>query len=242
MLTVYVAGPLSSGFFGREPSNGGSVTDYIKNCHRMIAEANRLRVQGFAPFVPCLDYLLGLVDGNLHYADYYAPSQEWLKRSDAVYVIARSPGVDKELALAQRLGIPWFMKWKDLIAWQARCRAAQKAIPTQDKPPTHHGHPRFYELLDGLRELHNRKNHDYAGADDPLRNFRKCEAWGLKDFKGCFVRMGDKYSRIEEFLKQGVLQVKDETVIDTARDLAVYALLFIILFEESQSPAGQKGE
>jgi hypothetical protein len=100
--------------------------------------------------------------------------------------------------------------------------------------PTKCGHPRFYELLDEMAKLHSRKNHDYAGDADPLRNFRKCEAMGVDVFTGVMVRLSDKWSRLESFMKQGVLQVKDESIIDTLMDNAVYSLLAIILFDEME--------
>ena len=36
-----------------------------------------------------------------------------------------------------------------------------------------HGHPRFYEIIEALKDLHSRKNHDYASGGDPLGNFRR---------------------------------------------------------------------
>jgi hypothetical protein len=94
-----------------------------------------------------------------------------------------------------------------------------------------HGHPRFYELLESLADLHSAKNHDYAG-DDPLSNFRMCEEMGLPAWKGVVVRLTDKWARLLNFTKKEELLVKDESFIDTLRDNAIYSLLCIILFEE----------
>ncbi len=97
---------------------------------------------------------------------------------------------------------------------------------------TLHGHPQFYDLLQKMAELHSRKNHDYAGSENPLRNFYKCKEMGISPFKGIMVRLSDKWSRLESFLKQGVLEVKDESIKDTLMDSAVYSLLAMILFDE----------
>lgn len=97
------------------------------------------------------------------------------------------------------------------------------------------GHPRFYEILDEIAELHSNKNHDYAGEKDPLANFRECERLGLSAFQGCFVRMQDKYMRLLNFIKSGTFHVKGEGVIDTLRDLAVYSLIASILYEEEHN-------
>ena len=96
------------------------------------------------------------------------------------------------------------------------------------------GHPDFYKLLDQMAELHSRKNHDYAGTNDPLKNLRACERLNLEPFLGVMVRLQDKWSRLEEFVNSKQLMVKNESVIDTLMDNAVYSLLAIILYKEQQ--------
>ena len=95
-----------------------------------------------------------------------------------------------------------------------------------------YGHPDFYKLLDQMAELHSRKNHDYAGTSDPLKNLRACTRLELDPFIGVMVRLQDKWSRIEEFVKSKTLLVKNESVEDTLMDNAVYSLLAIILLRE----------
>jgi hypothetical protein len=71
------------------------------------------------------------------------------------------------------------------------------------------------------------KNADYAGASaDPFGNFSRVETLGICSTEvGFLTRMTDKLCRIASFVKQGNLQVKDESVQDTLLDLANYALL-----------------
>lgn len=95
-----------------------------------------------------------------------------------------------------------------------------------------HGHPRFYELLREMADLHNRKNHDYAG-DDPLSNLRSTEEIGIPAWKGVLVRLMDKWARLKTFAKKGSYKVKDESLMDTLMDNAVYSLLCIIIYEET---------
>jgi hypothetical protein len=102
------------------------------------------------------------------------------------------------------------------------------------------GHPEFYKLLDQMADLHSRKNHDYAGTSDPLKNLRACERLEIDPFMGVLVRLQDKWSRIEEFAKQGVMLVKDESVEDTLMDNAVYSLLAIILRREAKAASEQR--
>lgn len=78
-----------------------------------------------------------------------------------------------------------------------------------------------------MTDITIRKNHDYTGAaDDPFANFRICESTGICSAEqGFLVRMSDKMSRINSFVQQGTLLVKDESVTDTLFDLANYCIL-----------------
>lgn len=98
-----------------------------------------------------------------------------------------------------------------------------------------HGSPAFYELLGDMAELHSRKNHDYAGSGDPLRNFYKSREQGVEPWRGVMIRLSDKWSRLESFCRQNELEVKDESIEDTLMDNAVYSLLAIILRREVSS-------
>jgi hypothetical protein len=95
------------------------------------------------------------------------------------------------------------------------------------------GHPRFYKLLEELADLHERKNQNYATSEDPLKNLRECEGLGIEPFKGTLVRLCDKWCRIKN-LAGGVPDLVGESIIDTLRNMAIYALLAIILWEERQ--------
>lgn len=104
------------------------------------------------------------------------------------------------------------------------------------------GHPEFYKLLEQMADLHSRKNHDYAGEKDPLKNLRACERLNLEPFLGVLVRLQDKWSRLEEFIISKQLMVKNESVVDTLMDNAVYSLLAIILYQEQLKEKEQQPE
>ena len=102
-----------------------------------------------------------------------------------------------------------------------------------------HGHPDFYKLLAKMAALHSRKNHDYAGTGNPLRNFHKSREQGIEPWRGVMIRLSDKWSRLESFCKQGTMEVADELIEDTLLDNAVYSLIAIILRrEEQRTPKG----
>lgn len=113
-MKVYIAGALTSKEnTDRTPSQ--VVVDYIKNVTRMCAYAGTLRKYGFAPFVPALDLLLGLTNGNWDEDDYRGLSNEFLEVCDAMLVISDSWGVRKEVELARELGIPIYYNLHDLV-------------------------------------------------------------------------------------------------------------------------------
>jgi hypothetical protein len=73
------------------------------------------------------------------------------------------------------------------------------------------------------------KGHDYAGNDDCLANLRRFGGLGI------IVRLSDKFSRLETLSKCRMIgrlgAVKDESIIDTLRDIRNYAFLLQIFVE-----------
>lgn len=96
-MKLYLAGKLNDNAVG-----------YIKNMHNMIKVADRLRRQGHSVFVPCLDFLMGLVAGDYEYKDYTDNNMAWLEVCDCVIVMPdseNSKGTQAEIAKAKELGI-----------------------------------------------------------------------------------------------------------------------------------------
>ena len=86
-------------------------------------------------------------------------------------------------------------------------------------------------------EISKKKNADYTGVNDnPFANFKSVESLGIKTEHGFLTRMMDKMARIGSFVSKGELQVKDESVKDTLRDLANYACL-LAGYIESKKPS-----
>lgn len=106
MVRVYVAGPLTTG-------------DWGVNVHRAIRAADDLRAAkvGIRPIVPHLS--------TLDHIAIPRPYEEWMREclddvrtSDAVLRLpGTSPGADREVELAERLGIPVFTFASTVIAW-----------------------------------------------------------------------------------------------------------------------------
>ena len=96
------------------------------------------------------------------------------------------------------------------------------------------GHPRFYKLIKELVDLHDRKNQNYAETNEPLSNFRLSGQFNIPPHLGVLVRMSDKWSRLVQ-LANDKPDLVGESLIDTVKDLAIYSLIFIILYEEHKA-------
>jgi hypothetical protein len=106
MIRCYVAGALNSDAVG-----------YIQNMHRMIKCANQLRKIGVSVYVPCNDFLEGIVDGGFTYTDFFNNSQAWLLVSNCMFVCPgyeKSEGTKREIELAGLNGIEVFYRLIDL--------------------------------------------------------------------------------------------------------------------------------
>jgi hypothetical protein len=110
---------------------------------------------------------------------------------------------------------------------------ADHVCPQRKDDSMEGGDPRFLRILDEMRELHVLKAQDYGEDEDPLANLRASEDLGIPAWIGTMVRAKDKVKRIEAFVKNGKLA--NEGVIDSLNDLACYAILARILYEETLS-------
>ena len=87
-------------------------------------------------------------------------------------------------------------------------------------------------ILDNMQAVYEAKDSDYSASGLPMGNLRKCEDAGIEAWRGCLVRIGDKMSRLENFLKEKEYLVISEKAEDTVIDLANYAILMSCLLEE----------
>lgn len=75
-------------------------------------------------------------------------------------------------------------------------------------------------ICDSLKELYRTKNQDYGDSFSKLRTKYGNVA--------ILIRLNDKLSRAEQLMLNGNQQVKDESIDDTLRDLANYALMELV--------------
>jgi hypothetical protein len=109
--------------------------------------------------------------------------------------------------------------------------------PPSDPPATGQGHPGYLALLDEMRELHCRKAADYGAGADPFANVRASVEFGVENWVGVMIRANDKMRRIKSFIANGSL--KNESIEDSLKDLAAYALIALVLRREEQEGGGK---
>ena len=93
----------------------------------------------------------------------------------------------------------------------------------------------FHQLLKEAGEMHDRKQADYGRGDDPFANVRASSDFGVPAWVGCMIRANDKMRRIQTAAQGSTLQ--NEGVEDSLMDLAVYALIALVLFREGTDGA-----
>lgn len=116
---------------------------------------------------------------------------------------------------------------------------------SDENPEQKHGHRKFYELLTTIGDLHNRKNFDYANgaAQGPLGNFNRISSitrlyprtpeWGSPTGVALTYMLKQLDAALVMFATEKVSKT-GEGLGERLRDVAVYALLAIILDEENK--------
>ena len=112
-MRIYIAGKLSSKE-DEERTPSKVITDYIQNISRMCRVASRIRKKGHYPYVPGIDFVIGMVVGSWEEEHYRGMGMSFLEVCDAVLVISWSWGVRKEVERATELGIPVYYSLEEL--------------------------------------------------------------------------------------------------------------------------------
>jgi hypothetical protein len=103
-----------------------------------------------------------------------------------------------------------------------------------------YGHPMFYQIVEEIRDLHERKNKQYATQDDPLGNFRRTGQIIKKFLKpgldptlaSCLAFMSKQVDGVYEMFGESKTDTPDQ-MEDKLLDIAVYAIIGMILVRES---------
>lgn len=109
-LRVFISGPYSA------PTPEG----VLKNTRKAMAMALTLLRQGMVPYCPHLSHFLEETareqGRSVPYETWMAQDEEWLRVCDVLFLLGPSPGADKEVSLANELGIEVFTDLGELLA------------------------------------------------------------------------------------------------------------------------------
>ncbi len=106
--------------------------------------------------------------------------------------------------------------------------------------PRHPQSERFHQVLKEIGDLHDKKGADYGRANDPFSNVRGSEEWGVAPWVGAMVRANDKIRRLQKYAQDG--ELANEGAKDSFLDLAVYALIALVLWEEEEQKTDVWGQ
>lgn len=228
---IYVAGPYSN----EDPAQ------VLKNVDNALDAGQALLKAGLYPIVPHLTYWWD--------RRYPNPYERWLdldlahlERCDALVKIGDSPGADREYMFAAERGIRVFNNVETAIVWgqtAKRLRAMDEhtQLWADEILEEGKGDPRFHKLLREMGELHDERQAKYGAKGDPFANVRASEAFGIPPHVGALIRAQDKMRRLANMVTGGPGDTKDEAIRDAFLDLAVYAIIGLVLFEEGDTNA-----
>ncbi len=113
------------------------------------------------------------------------------------------------------------------------CTSCGNEVPCLADPKRHPSSQRFHDILKKLGELHDKKGADYGTDEDPFNNIRaSAKEWGIPAWVGAMLRATDKVRRLQKFADVG--ELANESVIDAFNDLAVYAVIARVMYEEEE--------
>jgi hypothetical protein len=163
--------------------------------------------------------------------------------SDCVIVMPgweESKGAKLEVHTALETGVPVYTLLSqreitsgsapEIAASELRSAGGAGTLAPAPPPSRHPNSARFHELLREAGELHDKKQQDYGSDSDPFANVRASTEWGIPSWVGALVRMNDKVTRLKSFARKGTLA--NESAEDSMRDIAVYALIALVLYEQ----------
>lgn len=106
---------------------------------------------------------------------------------------------------------------------------------------TRNGSPEFYQLIEQMAEIHNKKSHDYASNNSPFANYqfagKLSQLFKNPDDAGFIGRIGEKLYRLANLENNGK-QPSNEAIEDTEVDICVIIALWVASRRERRGGEG----
>ena len=113
-----------------------------------------------------------------------------------------------------------------------------KEMTRKLKLPPKTAEEHYWEIHEEIKNLHKAKGADYGTVQDPFDNLRAASDFGMPCWVGVALRMRDKMSRIQTFVKKG--ELVNESIEDSFLDMANYAMLGLALYREEQEKKNER--
>ena len=218
---VYVAGPYTA--------NPEACTTMA------IAVGDVLLKRGYAPFVPHLSHYWDEMIHN-NYEAWMRLDFAWVRSADVlVRIPGESSGADREVELAQELGIPILFLSTSPARWNTdidHLMPLGPLVPNTVASSTV-APPAIEAALEKMRSIFASKNHDYAQGswasnfEDVAR--QEC----ISPLDAVNAQIANKQSRLRA-LKASGHAPEHEAVEDTILDRAVYSLIALAMQLENK--------
>lgn len=105
-----------------------------------------------------------------------------------------------------------------------------------------HGSDTFYQLLEQMGDIHNKKSHDYASNGSPFANYQFAgqlsKLFNNPDDSGFIGRLAEKIFRIANIENAGKT-VQNESIEDTETDICVIVALWVAMRRERRKAIPQ---
>ena len=105
----------------------------------------------------------------------------------------------------------------------------------------YYGHPMFYTIIEGLKDLHSEKNRQYATKGNPLGNFERTGRMIAKflhprvnpTLASCLSLLSKQVDGIYEIVGESKANTID-SLEDKLKDVAVYSIIAMIILSEAK--------
>lgn len=231
-LRIYISGPYTA-----DPE---SCTARAIDVGQIVLHA------GHAPFVPHLSHYWETLHHVNDYEHWMQIDLAWVETADLIIrVPGPSSGADREVELAESLGIPVFV-WEDVLrvenampddvrilgAFNAFCAARFGEDRHNTTPPS--VPPAIDNALMRMRTIFASKNADYAEGSwaSNFEDVARQMAFGRAETAEVLIAV--KQARLRSLRTNGRLPA-NEAVEDTILDRAVYALIALAMLMEEET-------
>ena len=85
------------------------------------------------------------------------------------------------------------------------------------------------DIIKEIKELHDKKNHDYSSGGNYLNFYKNADIWGQDPYLLPLSRLTEKLIRISELRGK---QAKNEGIEDSLKDIAILSMISLKILRD----------